>query len=459
MAKEAHWLTAPTLDIPISDISGFVGAGPVSFSLHPYVSDDQGDAGLTYSIESNSGTHIGASILSDVLTLTFPAANTDTATLILRATDIDGMFVQDTFVVSAVVSEVLYRVNAGGSAETALDAPNMDWAVDDASTPSAYHNTGNTKGNTALGTRGPALPAYAPDDLFQQERWDGTAAPEMMWEFPAGVAGVYRVNLFFMNNYGGTSNVGQRVFDVIFEGQTLLDNYDIVADAGHKVATMKTVDVLVTDGVLDIDFGHVVENPLVNAIEIIGPPVPPNNGLLSIAQSRLHILATELGMTSGPSSFTLTNTGTDPIIVSAASVSGSASGDFAVSAGLPAVINPGGNVILSVTMTPSSIGIRSATLEISHNAGNSNPLLLALRGEGIPPAAIPVVLFRVNHGGGLEASGDASAPDWAGDKVSSGSVAGTATAGFSSPYLVAGGTHAFGSLSAVTSDGSIPAQA
>ena len=93
----------------------------------------------------------------------------------------------------------------------------------------------------------------------------------MQWDFPVPSAGVYEVHLFFMNNYGGTKNPGQRIFDVEMEGTIVLNDYDIVADVGHKIGTMKGFQVQVTDGNLDLNFFHVKQDPLINGIEIVGP--------------------------------------------------------------------------------------------------------------------------------------------------------------------------------------------
>ena len=50
-----------------------------------------------------------------------------------------------------------------------------------------------------------------------------------------------QVRLYFANRYSGTTQVGERVFDVNLEGSTVLDNYDIVADAGNDTGTMKAL--------------------------------------------------------------------------------------------------------------------------------------------------------------------------------------------------------------------------
>ena len=52
----------------------------------------------------------------------------------------------------------------------------------------------------------------------------------------------------------------------------MLTNYDIVADVGHHDRHDEGhVITAASDGNVHIDFGHVVENPLINGIEIVAP--------------------------------------------------------------------------------------------------------------------------------------------------------------------------------------------
>src|SRR4029079_18906762 len=114
-----------------------------------------------------------------------------------------------------------------------------------------------------------------------------------------------RVRLYFAAQCSCTSTVGSRVFDVAIDGTTVLDHYDIVADAGYQTGTMKSFDI-VSDGTVNINFTHEVENPLVTAIEIIdldGPPPPPPPVDTDLATHRSFD-----GTTAGPST-TMSSTG------------------------------------------------------------------------------------------------------------------------------------------------------
>lgn len=168
---------------------------------------------------------------------------------------------------------VLYRVNAAGPELQA--SKGIDWAADLNESPSPYLTTsGNRSGYSTVGSVSPTVPAGTPVDIFSNELWDGGGGDEMQWSFPVPTGTPIEVRLYFANRYDGTSQVGQRVFDVALDDSTVLDDYDIAADVGHNVGTMKKFDIS-SDGSVDISLGHVVENPLINGIEIIRTDLPP----------------------------------------------------------------------------------------------------------------------------------------------------------------------------------------
>jgi beta-galactosidase len=63
------------------------------------------------------------------------------------------------------------------------------------------------------------------------------------------------------------SAAGERTFDVWAEGKQVLDDYDILADAGAaQTAVAKCFNVAVSDGSIDVDFRGVVGEAIVSAI-------------------------------------------------------------------------------------------------------------------------------------------------------------------------------------------------
>ena len=176
---------------------------------------------------------------------------------------------------------VLYRVNEGGPALQSVDGgPN--WVGDDQPANDTIRNSGsNTAGWNPSANRGAALPASAPTALFDSERWS-PGGSEMSFHFPVPTDASLQVSLFFANRCGCTSAVGARTFNVALDGSPVLTNYDIVADVGDQTGTMKQFTVgPEADGIVNIDFSHVTENPLINGIEIrrTGQPDPPASQL------------------------------------------------------------------------------------------------------------------------------------------------------------------------------------
>ncbi|WP_458040309.1 MULTISPECIES: PKD domain-containing protein [Bacteria] len=162
----------------------------------------------------------------------------------------------------------LYRVNAGGPTLQSGDS-GPAWTGDDGGT-SPYRNSGSNSAGYATGslTVDATVPTTTPLELFNTERWDPNDANEMAWSFPVVSGKEVVVRLYLANRCDCTSLAGQRAFDVRLEGQTVLDNYDIAGDVGNQVGTMRSFTVT-SDGTINLEWLHAVENPLVNGIEIL----------------------------------------------------------------------------------------------------------------------------------------------------------------------------------------------
>ena len=180
-------------------------------------------------------------------------------------------------------SNVLYRVNAGGSDIQALDS-GPDWAADDID-PSAFRNGGSNAAGWSPGAIvDSSVPATTPLGVFDSERWSPSDNPAMNWAFPVQDGLPLQIRLYFANRCTCTDEAGERSFNVSLDGTRVLENYDIVAEVGDQRGTMKTFNIA-SDGTVNIDFTHTVENPLINAIEIlrtdIAPPPPSQTDTLS----------------------------------------------------------------------------------------------------------------------------------------------------------------------------------
>jgi alcohol dehydrogenase (cytochrome c) len=81
--------------------------------------------------------------------------------------------------------------------------------------------------------------------------------------------GKYLAKLYFAETYDAISGAGQRVFSYNVQGHEFKD-FDIFAKAGGaNRAYIESVPVEVTNGTFKITFTSNVENPAINAIELI----------------------------------------------------------------------------------------------------------------------------------------------------------------------------------------------
>lgn len=168
---------------------------------------------------------------------------------------------------------VRYRVNATGPALRATDNGG-DWSTDSGFLRSGGNPADFGSGNAVDGS----VPASTPAAIFNTERWGETS-----WDFPATAGDALTVRLFFANRCDCTRSAGNRTFDVLIDGATKLDDYDIVADVGHNVGTMKSFPITADADGVDIDLRAVVQSPLINGIEIVttgGAPTPSAAGQL-----------------------------------------------------------------------------------------------------------------------------------------------------------------------------------
>jgi hypothetical protein len=102
--------------------------------------------------------------------------------------------------------------------------------------------------------------------LYLTERYSMTS-----FTYPV-LNGKYLVKLHFAETYEGITGPGQRVFSFNVQGHEFKD-LDIWVKAGGPLrAYVESVPVEVTDGKVRITFTPNVENPEINAIEIIPQP-------------------------------------------------------------------------------------------------------------------------------------------------------------------------------------------
>ncbi len=84
--------------------------------------------------------------------------------------------------------------------------------------------------------------------------------------------------------------------------------------------------------------------------------------------------------TSTTQSLTLRSTGTAPVTINSATISGAG---FALTGGaLPATLNPGQSIVLQVSFSPSTTGIAAGQVVVSSSSAGNNAMTIALSGRG-----------------------------------------------------------------------------
>ena len=112
----------------------------------------------------------------------------------------------------------------------------------------------------------------------------------------------------------------------------------------------------------------------------------PAGPIFSVAPTSKNFGSIISGNTSAPQIFTISNTGAADLIINSGdiTVTGANADQFILgSITYPITINPGGNAVISAAFSPTSVGIKTANLQIVHNAPGS-PSTVALSGNGLP---------------------------------------------------------------------------
>ncbi|RAJ11492.1 malectin domain-containing carbohydrate-binding protein, partial [Arenibacter echinorum] len=251
-------VSTPPNTNPVAVATATRGSSALQFNFNGAGSNDaEGD--LTYSWDFGDGTpvatgvspthtYVVSGIYTVRLTVTDEGALTDSTTITVDTQE-------------PVIGDFTLRINAGGP-EVSHDG-NVFSADQNFVGGKTYTNTSAT------------VPA-----LYQTER--SASPPTFGYEIPLA-NGEYRVTLhfaeiFFGANGGGTLGTAQRIFDVVMEGNTILDDFDINAAVGPQTVTTRTFDVVVEDGILNLGFDATapdgVNQPKLSAIEIFGLAEP-----------------------------------------------------------------------------------------------------------------------------------------------------------------------------------------
>jgi hypothetical protein len=275
---------------------------------------------------------------------------------------------------------VLYRVDAGGPEL----AGSPRWSADTSAQPSPYVNAAAT-GNTTQGSGAtvdlgdPSVPDGTPMEVFQSERWDAPAAPNLAYAFPVPSGTSVELRLYLAETYAPAQVVGGRVFDVKVDGTTARRDVDVFARVGANRGLVLSTPV-VSDGTVDLQLVPGVGNPSVKGVEVVtaDESAPP---WLAASPTAVDFPDATVRQAS-TQQVTLTNLGTSAgLTVSSATISGPDEQLFAgrLDPPAPVTLGPGESTTVTVTYLPTAAGTDAAALTVAHSGGGS-PLVVPLSG-------------------------------------------------------------------------------
>ncbi|MEM9610669.1 MAG: malectin domain-containing carbohydrate-binding protein [Actinomycetota bacterium] len=416
--------TAPVFT-PIADVT--VNAGdPVNIDITAV--DPNGDP-ITLDIVSSPDIEALGAVLTDDADGTGDIAwatqvsDTGVYAVTVSATA-DGETTDEVVTITVLPADAtaLFRVNAGGPEVPAADGSSPAWSSDTSGSPSQYLVAGPASGvfdtTNAIDLTDPSVPPQAPGALFQTERFVDSAETSLEWAFPASSGNTYLVNVYFAEIFTTGQNpidtVGERVFDVTLEDETILDALDVFDEVGTDAGIMRSFEVALADDTINLELVSDVQNAAIKGIEII------DLGATNIVASG-NITATPDPLVLDDSTPTGTVTiandaapGTPAIRVASVDITGADAGVFGVSNGGPIYVGPSDSVEVTVTYSGTAVGPFTADLEVAHDGANASPQTIELTGTGDTSPGVGQVLARINSGGPLLAAVDGG-PDWEAD--------------------------------------------
>lgn len=145
-----------------------------------------------------------------------------------------------------------------------------------------------------------------------------------------------------------------------------------------SVGTAQTVTLTATSGSISKDFALQLK-PAVSTLSI-------NATSVAFGNVQLNNAATQ--------SVTLTSTGTAPVTINSATLSGT--GFLLSGASFPATLNPGQTATLEVQFDPTAAGVATGQLVVSSNSSTSTTASIGLSGTGIVPVHVDVTPATVS---------------------------------------------------------------
>ena len=345
--------TAPTAVASISPVSGL---NSLQFSFDASASTDS-ESALTYLWEFGDGSTSTEAVVD------YLYGAPGTFDVVLTVTDVENLSNSITTQVVAkepITGDFALRINAGGPALT-------------------YEGEQYSADQYAVGGKIYTNASAQVPELYRTER--SARPPSFGYTIPLE-NGEYEVTLHFAEIYWGATGgsalggANRRVFDVVIEGITVLDDFDINAEVGSQTVTTRTFSVTITDGFLNMELDALgsdgVNEPKLSAIEILGNATVVNEAPVAVATSDISI-------------------GTAPLLVQ---FDGSASSDDNGIVGY--LWDFGDATPTSTEIAPSHVfensGVYSVSFTVTDDAGESDTETIEITVEEVVVNLAPVAV-------------------------------------------------------------------
>lgn len=155
----------------------------------------------------------------------------------------------------------IYRVNCGGDAYR--DEFGQLWQADDTTVSRSWAQDFPGITSPYLASQRVTYDPVSGMNDWKLAQTFRFGRHKLSYRFPVPVAGDYRVEFYFIEPWHGTGGgegtdcEGLRIFDVAVNGETVIDDLDVWAEAGHDSLLKKVVNCKSEDGFITVDFPEV----------------------------------------------------------------------------------------------------------------------------------------------------------------------------------------------------------
>lgn len=156
-------------------------------------------------------------------------------------------------------------------------------------------------------------------------------------------------------------------------------NLQLIAGAGNVATISGMPDTTAQAVVFSV---KVTDSANQSATQSYTVSILPEPDTLTLSPPSLNFPPQLIGMLSRAQAETVTNTGTSAVVISSVALTGTNAADFNQSNTCGSSLTAGANCTINVTVTPSQLGARSASITITDNTAGS-PHSVSLSGVGL----------------------------------------------------------------------------